>query len=179
MRILTVSIALLSVTATLSCPPGFVSQGNSCVCADWPDGIITCDKDSLNASIRIGYCMTYDNETDDTRVWFCKQSYVRNDSYKFYYPLPTELSALSDQMCGPFNREGLHCGKCQEGFAVPPFNFIYEGCINCTSVSYGWLKLIAFAYVPITVIFIVIVVLSISVVSGPVNSFILFAQFSA
>ena len=179
MWILTVAIALLSVTATLSCPPGFVPQGNSCVCADWPDGIITCDEDSLNASIRIGYCMTYDNETDDTRVWFCKQSYVRNDSYKFYYPLPTELSALHDQMCGPFNREGLHCGKCQEGFAVPPFNFIYEGCINCTSVSYGWLKLIAFAYVPITVIFIVIVVFSISVVSGPVNSVILFGQFSA
>ena len=68
MWILTVAIALLSVTATLSCPPGFVSQGNSCVCADWPDGIITCDEDSLNASIRIGYCMTYDNETDEVRA---------------------------------------------------------------------------------------------------------------
>ena len=178
MWILTVAIALLSVTTTLSCPPGFVSQGNSCVCADWPFEIITCDEDSLNASIRIGYCMTYDNETDDVRVGFCQQSYVRNNSYKFNYPLPTELSALSDQTCGPFNRDGLHCGKCQEGFAVPPFNFLYEGCINCTSVSYGWLKLIIFAYVPITVIFIVTVVFSISVVSGPVNSFILFAQFS-
>ena len=179
MWILTVSIALLSVTATLSCPPGFVSQGNSCVCADWPDGIITCDEDSLNASIRIGYCMTYGNKTDDVRVGFCQQSYVRNNSYKFYYPLPTELSALSDQMCGPFNREGLHYGNCQDGFAVPSFNFIFEKCINCTSVSYGWLKLIVFAYVPITVIFLVTVVFSISVVSGPVNSFILFAQFSS
>ena len=179
MWILTVSIALLSVTATLSCPPGFVSQGNSCVCAGWPDGIITCDEDSLNASIQMGYCMTYDNETDDTRVGFCQQSYVRNSSYKFYYPLPTELYVLNDQMCGPFNRKGLLCGECQDGFAVPPFNFLYEGCINCTGVSYGWLKLIAFAYVPITVIFIVIVVFSISVVSGPVNSFILFAQFSS
>ena len=64
-RILTVvAIAVVSVTATLSCLPGFVSQGNSCVCADvWPDGIITCDEDSLNASMVIGYCMTYDNET--------------------------------------------------------------------------------------------------------------------
>ena len=165
-----------SSVATLSCPPGFVSQGNSCVCADWPNGIITCDEDSLNASIQMGYCMTYDNETDDTRVGFWLQSYVRNNSYKFYYPLHTELSALNDQMCGPFNREGLHCGMCQDGFAGPPFNFIFEECINCTSVSYGWLKLIAFAYVPITVIFIVIVVFSISVVSGPVNSFILFGQ---
>ena len=82
-------------------------------------------------------------------------------------------------MCGPFNREGLLCGKCQDGFAVPPFNFLYTECINCTDVSYGWLKLIAFAYVPITVIFIVIVVFSISIVSGPVNSVILFGQFSS
>ena len=178
MWILTVAIALLSVTATLSCPPGFVSQGNSCVCADWPFEIITCDEDSLNASIRIGYCMTYDNETEEVRAGLLQPTYLRNNSYKFYNPLPSELSALNDEMCGLFNREGLHCGKCQEGFAVPPFNFIFEECINCTSVSYGWIKLIVFAYVPITVIFIVIVVFSISVVSGPVNSFILFAQIS-
>ena len=179
MWILAVAIALLSVTATLSCPPGFVSQGNSCVCADWPDGTITCDEDSLNASIRIGYCMTYDNETDEVRAGVFQPNYLRNNSYKFYYSLPSELSALNDEMCGPFNREGLLCGECQEGFAVPLFNFLDEGCINCTGVSYGWLKLIAFAYVPITVIFIVVVVFSISVVSGPVNSFILFAQLSA
>ena len=28
-----------SVTPSLSCPPGFVPQGNSCVCADWPNWI--------------------------------------------------------------------------------------------------------------------------------------------
>ena len=49
-RILTVvAIAVVSATAMhplLSSEAGFVSQGNSCVCADWPDGIITCDEDS-------------------------------------------------------------------------------------------------------------------------------------
>ena len=84
-RILTVAIAVVSVTATLSCPPGFVSQGNSCACADWPDEIITCDEDSLNASIVIGYCMTYDNETEEVRVGYCQQALYRSDSYKFYY----------------------------------------------------------------------------------------------
>ena len=175
-RILTVAIAVVSATATLSCPPGFVSQGNSCVCADWPDGIIACDEDSLNASIQIGYCMTYDNGTEEVRVGYCQQAFYRSDSYKFYYPLPAEVSALNDQMCSPFNREGLLCGECQDGFAVSPFNHLK--CINCTIVSYGWIKLLAFTYVPITIIFAVIVVFGISVVSGPINSVIFFGQIT-
>ena len=178
-RILTVvAIAVVSATATLSCPPGFVSQGNSCVCADWPDGIITCDEDSLNASMLIEYCMTYDNETKEVRVGYCPQAFYMNGSYKFYYPLPAEVSALNDQMCSPFNREGLLCGECQDGFAVSPFNRRHIECINCTSVSYGWIKLIAFTYVPFTIIFTVIVIFAISFVSGPINAFIFFAQMS-
>ena len=176
-RIFTVAIAVASVTATVSCPPGFVSQGNSCVCANWPDGIITCDNDSLTASIQIGYCMTYDNETEEVRAGFCRQTFFRNDSMKFYYPLPTEVSALNDHVCGPSNRKGLLCGECKDGFAVPPFFTI--NCINCASVSNGWIKFISFTYLPITMIFTVIVVFAISVVSGPVNSFIFYAQITA
>ncbi len=78
-------------------------------------------------------------------------------------------------MCGPFNREGLLCGECQDGFAVPPFSLIE--CINC-KVSNGWIKFITFTYLPITVIFIVIVIFAISVVSGPINSFIFYSQIS-
>ena len=176
MRILTVAIAVVLVTATLSCPPGFVSQGNSCVCADWPDGIITCDEDSLNASIQIGHCMTYDNETGEVRAGYCQQAFFRNDSYKFYYPLPTEVSALNDHVCGPSNRDGLLCGECQDGFAIPPLFTV--NCINCTSVTNGWIKFITFTYLPITIIFTVIVVFAISVVSGPINSFIFCGQIT-
>ena len=138
----TVVLALLSVTATLSCPPGFVSQGNRCVCADWPDGIIACDEDSLNASMLIGYCMTYDNETEEVRAGYCQQAFYRNDFYKFYYPLPAEVSALNDRVCGPSNRKGLLCGECKDGFAVPPLFTI--NCINCTSTSNGWIKVYYF-----------------------------------
>ena len=177
MKLLTVAIAVLSVTATLSCPPGFVSEGNSCVCAEWPHRIISCDNDSMTASIQIGHCMTYDNETEEVRAGFCRQTFFRNDSKKFYYPLPTEVSALNDHVCGPSNRKGLLCGECQDGFAVPPLFTI--NCINCTSVSNGWIKFITFTYLPITIIFTVIVVFAISVVSGPFNSFIFYAQITA
>ena len=78
-----------NVTASLSCPPGFVSQGNSCVCAEWPKSIVTCDEDALKAYMQIGYCMTYDNLTGGIMAGTCPSGYYRCDSYKFYYPLPS------------------------------------------------------------------------------------------
>ena len=62
-----------------SCPPGFVPNNGSCVCGDWPDGMIVCDEESQQASIRIGYCMTYDQDRGVT-VGSCPQGYIRKKS---------------------------------------------------------------------------------------------------
>ena len=174
MRILTVIIAAVSITATFSCPPGFVIRRNSCVCADWPNGMIICDDASLTASMQLGYCMTYDNETGEVRAGSCINTIFRNDSYESYYPLPTTISDLNDQVCGPSNSKGLLCGECQDGFAVTTIwiNF----CINCTSASNGWIKFVATEYLPLTVVFMLIIIFAINIVSGPINSFIFFAQ---
>ena len=164
------------VTASLSCPPGFMSRGNSCVCAPWPNGIITCDEVSKSASIRIGYCMTYDNDTGKVSVGICEQSFLRNDAYKFYYSLPRKVSDLNDQMCGPFGKTGLLCGACQ-GSSVTPLRMF--SCTNCTITSHGWLEYLAVVYLPITIIFMAIIIFAVSVTSGPVNSFIFFGQVTA
>ena len=172
-------IIAVSVTATLSCPPGFVPQGNSCVCADWPNGMVVCDEDSLTASMQIGYCMTYDNETGEVSAGGCLNSFFRNDFQKFYYPLPTNVSDLNDQVCGPSNSKGLLCGECQDGFAIPLSSASTIYCTNCTGDSHEWMKFIVTAYLPITVFFMIIIIFSISVVSGPINSFLYFGQVTA
>ena len=166
-----------NVTAAFSCSPGFVPQGNSCVCGNWPNGIIFCDGDSKNALMQVGHCMTYSNETGEVRAGACLKSFFRNDSYNFYYPLPSDLSDLNDQVCGPFNSKGLLCGECRDGFTVSPPLFLT--CINCTGASHGWIRALAVTYLPITVIFIVIITFAISFVSGPINSFIFFGQVTA
>ena len=170
-------IILVPVTACLPCSPGFVPQGNSCVCAEWPEGMIACDEDSQRASMQIGYCVTYDNETSEVRAGRCLQSFFRSDSRKFFYPLPTEVSDLNDQVCGPSNSEGFLCGECRDGFTISPLSTIH--CINCTGASHSQIKYVAFTYLPITVIFVIILTFSISVTSGPINSFVFFAQLSA
>ena len=174
MRVLVAVVIAVSVTATLSCPPGFVPQGNSCVCADWPNGMVVCDENSLTASMQIGYCMTYDNETGEIRVGRCANTFYRNDSTKFYYPLPSNASDLNDQVCGPSNSKGLLCAECQDGFGFLPLST--GSCINCTSESHGWIKFLTSTFLPSTMIFIIILTFSISVVSGPINSFLYFGQ---
>ena len=127
--------------------------------------------------MQIGYCMTYDNETSEVRAGRCLQSFFRSDSQKFFYPLSTEISDLNDQVCGPSNSEGFLCGECRDGFTVSPLSTIH--CINCTGASHSQIKYVAFTYLPITVIFVIILTFSISVTSGPINSFVFFAQLGA
>ncbi len=164
------------MTAALSCSPGFVPQGDDCVCGDWPNGMIICDEDSKKASMQIGYCMTYSNETGEVRAGGCLQSFFRNDSYKFYYSLPSEVFHLNDRVCSPTNSKGILCGECQDGFTVSP-TFIVN-CINCTGASHSheWIRAIAIRYLPITFILCVSIIFSISFVSGPINSVIFFGQ---
>ena len=163
------------VTASLSCPPGFVPQGNSCVCADWPDGMVVCDEDSQRASMQIGYCMTYDNLTGAITAGACPEGYYRCDSYKFYYQLPSKASELNEHVCGPLNSQGMLCGECRNGFAASPL--YTTQCVSCSGgTDYSWVKFIAIAYLPITIALLVTVVFAVSVVSAPMNAFIFFSQ---
>ena len=163
----------------LSCPPGFVSQGNSCACGDWPDRMVVCDTDSLTASMQIGFCMTYDNETGEVRAGACPQGNFRSDFHMFYYPLPRDIHNLTQYMCGPFNSDGLLCGQCKEGFAVSALDYVMTfQCVRCNDGThlYDWLKFFALTFVQLTIVLAIFVVFSINVVSGSANAFIFFGQ---
>lgn len=132
-----------------------------------------------HAFMQIGYCMTYDNTKNETIAGSCIQSFFSDDSIKFFYPLPTNVSELNDQVCDPYNREGLLCGKCREGFAVSALSVI--NCVNCTDTpnTRNGIIFLSVTYLSITTIFMVILIFSISIVSGPINSVIFFGQITA
>ena len=166
-----------SEAITPSCPPGFVPQnnGSSCVCANWPNKIVKCDEDSKKASMRIDYCMTYDNETGEITAGLCSTGIFRDNSYRFYYSLPNEVTALEEHVCGPLNSQGILCGECKEGYAA--YALSINACVNCKDgTTNSWVKFLAFVYLPITIGLLIIVVFGISVVSGPVGAFIFYSQ---
>ena len=164
----------LTKTGALSCPPGFVSRGNSCVCANWPNEIIACDENLQTASMQFGYCMTYVNETGELRAGACPQGLLRSNFNKFYYPLPSNAADLNDAVCGPLNSKGILCSECRDGFGPSALSF--SSCVKCTNS--GWLKYLAIEYLLNAFFLFAIVILGVNVISGPVNAFIYFSQTS-
>ena len=108
---------------------------------------------------------------------FCTY-YVNNesDSSEFEVLLPQTYSELSKTICGE-TRMGMVCGICQDNYTVhfhsPGFLCKPEEPVGC---RLGWLFYILSELVPVTAVFITVLVLNVSFTSGAINGFILFSQ---
>ena len=75
-------------------------------------------------------------------------------------------------------RNGTLCGRCITGYCVATNSPTFE-CTNSTASifnKFGILWLIILKYIPFTLFLLLIIFFNISLVDGPLNSFILFAQ---
>ena len=90
--------------------------------------------------------------------------------------LPQSIEKLDRAICGR-TRTGFLCGVCREGFTThfhsPDFQCKLADPTLC---KVGWLFYILSELVPVTLVFITVLVLNISFTSGAANGFILFSQ---
>ena len=173
------------------CPPGFVltqekNQLPGCKCDQDKNFGIKCK--FPDAYIHKGHWAGYldvNNATGPTpaNLWtsecplaFC--SYGGEHTRKqqlFLLPKTANKTILDKFICGS-NRAGDVCGQCREGFSV----FFHSKLYSCKQVSflcnYGILFYVLSELLPLTLLFIAILVMNISFTSGAVNGFILFAQ---
>lgn len=153
------------------CPPGFVAEYNSSLATDCKCGypeLFICDKERYTASVLVGTCVTaQDNVTLFGR---CPYSTVS--------ALPENTTALEEASCGPMHRAGKLCGQCQPGYGVAVSSYTFS-CEDCKGYQYKWVAYIAAELLPITLFFIVVAALHISVTSAPMNAFVFFSQVSA
>ena len=93
--------------------------------------------------------------------------------------LPQNRSKLDESVCG-MTKIGIVCGKCRDGYTVhfhsPDFMCKPAEPVGC---RFGWLFYTLSELVPVTVVFIIVLVLNTSFTSGYVNGFILFSQILA
>ena len=165
----------------VDCPPGFkLNKKLTCVCdARAHFGKIQCDLDNFHSHLLPGYwagtIKTVQNSSElvTCRCPFCH--YSRSES-GFEIILPKNTSDLTKTVCGD-TREGIVCGKCREGYTV---HFHSPGYLckpaEPAGCKLGWLFYILSELVPVTVVFIAVLVLNISFTSGAVNGFILYGQ---
>ena len=173
------------------CPPGYILSNDShfgfslptCVCSINSNysyyGLYRCNNTHFQAYLRYGYWMGYDsNETEyGLLTGYCPSGFCfREQGYEPYYLLPPNASkeALDKFMCGTY-RTGILCGKCRNGSSVN-YHAKNFNCENNELCKVGWLFYILSELVPVTVIFVLVMVFNVSFTSGATNGFIFFAQ---
>ena len=80
-------------------------------------------------------------------------------------------------MCAPSNRKGVKCGECIEDFGISVISYGYY-CSNCTGAWYGVPLYLFLEFVPITVFYLIILLLKINVTSAPMVAFVFYSQIA-
>ena len=168
------------------CPPGFIlDEDSECTCrthAYW--GLIRCDLDTFRSHLAYGLwagllkTSLNNSELVTSPCPFCdfRNSFDYNNS-AFEVVLPQSYSELNRAVCGE-TRTGIACGRCQENYTVHFHSpgFLCKPVSEAGGCKVGWLFYILSELVPVTLVFITVMVFSISFTSGAFNSFILFGQ---
>ena len=179
---------LLLKQQSFPCPPWYVYQNENSLdpkscqvkqCLE-PD-ILPKELKCINgkgAQVEFGYCMTYDENKHTFEFGSChyfqsKQSH--NITERGRVILPDNVSELNSYMCGLMNRKGPLCSQCIDGFG-PALTSIGFTCSDCTNAWYGVPLYLIVEFVPITILYFVILTFQINITSAPVTCFILYCQ---
>ena len=149
-----------------------------CACSSHDQfGPLTCHNDSNTTVIRPCTCVYYDPALNLTVVGNCFFS-----CYEFY---GTEMEIASgdefnEDICdkyGSLHRTGRFCGQCNSSYGLAAYSYEIIHCIPCQDYGYkNWIKYFAVALLPLTVFYILAVLLSFNVTSSSLNGIVLVIQ---
>ena len=166
------------------CPPGYTLDDTlQCVCdADAYIGLFKCH--NFQSYLLPGYWAGIINATNGPKFvtsacrFYAEYNSNQSQNLSFEIALPDSFSEseISKIVCGD-TRIGVGCGKCHGSHSVyfhsPNFKCGPRKPYDC---NLGWLFYLLSELLPITLIFITVLLLNISFTSGTVNGFILFSQ---
>ena len=167
--------ATLTIKISLSkCPPGFQNNGKFCECSTL-QGIAYCEGTNSSSIIRgfwIGQCNGGNVCTAHCPPGYC--TYAGNPHEVIH--LPSSIHNLSSNICDEF-RTDILCSKCKNGTS----SFYHSPYYRCQSnryCDYGVIFYLLSEILPLTIVFFVVTIFNISLTSGAMNGFVLFAQIS-
>ena len=148
------------------------NKTRSCDCGDDLDGMVQCSAATKELSVLDCHCLTVHHTTQGTQLALagsCIFNCVRSTGLVniMYHSAPTD--------CASLNRQGTLCGQCLDGYTVPAYSYEFK-CIRCDSELENWGLYIVFAFVPLTVFIVIILVFRINVLSPKLNMFVFAAQ---
>ena len=145
------------------------------------NGFVQCDPQIRKVVVPPLYCLTYNEEMSMFLAGNCP--FLRNSKQNKSNYLPeniTNLTNFNEQvMCQDLNRKGVSCGKCNDHSAVAINSYSLE----CMSIekchNYNWIFVLLADLVPVTLLFLIVILFDINITSGYANIYILFSQIAS
>ena len=162
----------ITTQPSMVCPLWTLPTSNgTCECGDRINGITECreSKGGFSVSIPYCYCMTYNNALTTAVLGRCmftcqvpNTNPGHSQSCSFHYRVITttnDTAEINQIVCSNLNmhRTGQLCGKCEEGYGLPVYSYSLA-CVECSDYKYNWLKYIAIAFLPLTLLNLVIII---------------------
>ena len=176
-----VHMYLSSVAASnTSCPTWFYFNDTTqqCECGNQVRGI-QCNQQEEKVEIRHGHCVMYSGQNGLYYAGLCPFVPTKNNTSRMSSVLPTDPDLLNDAMCGPYNREGLLCGRCIDGYGPAVFSFDRK-CADCSehSTGYAITLYLSLKFIPITLFFMCVLIFRINITSGLLLGYVIFCQLN-
>ena len=154
-------------------------------CQCIPLSALTCD--GKHAYVETRCILTYDSANkriicqsgENMRYKYLKGYNVTKDGYHML--LPDNISELNQCMCGPLNRKNYMCSECKSGYgpaiiSEPASCSNNILCYKCKDTWYNLLLYLLLQFTPLTVFYLLILVLQVRLTSAPMTFFIMYSQ---
>ena len=168
----------LVLTSNTNCPTWFYYNNytQQCECG-YSTGLIKCDQETGTVAIWDSYCATYSGHEGQFYGGVCRMKHRENKTNRMVAHLPTDPDLLNEMMCGTYNRKGLLCGSCKEGYG-PAVYSLSLNCVECSKFSIisaiGLYLLVVL--LPVTFFYISVILLQLRITSSPLLPYVLFCQ---
>ena len=173
------------------CPPGYIFTDEdslgTCICAaSGVQGLLECKQDFFQAILEKEHWAGY-LQSDSTTLHSCYGLKLFTAPCPPGYCSPSvqllpqnqSKELLEDLLCAPNNRKGVLCGECMEGHSMPAnINGLNPVCTKCDGAlsRAGILVWIVSEWIPMLILLAIMLVFNVDLISGRLNSFLLFAQ---
>ena len=148
------------------------SETKLCHCGDDLGGVVQCSVLTKELSVIDCHCLTVHFTAHGTTLPVVGSCIYNCANHTWYNDIMYH-SAPSD--CASLNRQGTLCGQCLDGYTVPAYSYEFK-CIRCDSQLENWGLYIVFAFLPLTIFTVIILVFRINVLSPKLNMFVFAAQ---
>ena len=163
-----------SVGTVEQCPPWQTNRSDSktCKCEKSLESIVSCWNNPYSLRLYACFCMSYNNRTNLLLVGSCQ--YTCKTARGYYNDITANTSSqINELVCKKDKRQGQLCGSCMPGYAPPVYSYSLS-CVHCPTSN--WVKFAVVSLLPLTLFYIVVITIRLSVTSPKLNGFVVCLQ---